>query len=127
MLKELNDILAKNRRVAIVGGPRTGKTTMASYVRDRKVYHTDDFMHLDWKDQPDFIIQLLKDQSTYVVEGVQVARALRKGLPVDAVIFLRNPKLELNVKQEAMRKTVDKVFTEWYDQYSSMVRVTFME
>src|SRR5262245_4436614 len=38
-----DDVLGKYSRVAIVGGPRTGKTTLSATVSDRPVIHTDDF------------------------------------------------------------------------------------
>jgi hypothetical protein len=40
-------------RVAIAGGPRTGKTTLAATVKDRPVVHTDDFIvgH-EWSEVP---------------------------------------------------------------------------
>ena len=108
------DLLKRVRlfnRIAIAGGPKAGKTSLASELADRQVYHTDDFKELSWKDQPGIIIQLLKDKSRFVVEGIQVARALRKGLEVDIVIFIKFPKVELNGRQEGMRKMVDK---DWY-------------
>jgi len=129
MSKKFVDAIAKYNRVAIAGGPRTGKTTLAALGAspNRRVYHTDDFMHLNWKDQPEFIIQLLKDQSRYIVEGVQVARALRSGLQVDAVVFIRTPKVVLNTRQEGMRKTIDKIFTDWYDANNGRVPIIFIE
>lgn len=49
-MTELADILSQFRRVAIAGGPRTGKTTLAAAVTDRRVIATDDYMGKPWAD-----------------------------------------------------------------------------
>ena len=107
-------ILAQHRRVAIVGGPHTGKSTFARSVRDRPVIATDDYINLPWEDVPAKVIEAAGAAGpAFVVEGVQAARALRKGLEVDAVIVLTQPKTELTPGQAAMGKGVMTVFNEW--------------
>lgn len=105
------------RKLAIVGGPNAGKTTFAVSLEFpefyRPVFCTDIFMHLPWKDQPAAIIKYLADLDAFVIEGVQTARALRKGLEVDMVVFIRGTRIPLNSRQEIMRKTVVKVFDDW--------------
>lgn len=107
-------LVGRYPRVAIVGGPRTGKTTFARSVRDRPVISTDDYMDLPWEDVPAKVIEAAAAAgASFVVEGVQAARALRKGLEVDAVIVLTQPKTELTPGQAAMGKGVMTVFNEW--------------
>jgi hypothetical protein len=48
-----------------------------------------------------------------VIEGVRVPHALRKGMKVDAVIYLTQPKVEQTPKQISMGKAVRTVFNEW--------------
>ena len=116
-LEQLNQILAKHKRVAIVGGPKTGKTTLSRKLQGVEILHTDDLMHLNWEHQPEAISERLRGKSTFVVEGVQTARALRKGLEVDAVIFLDEPHQELIRGQLTMLKGVQKVFKEWQEKH----------
>jgi len=105
--------LQAHGRIAIVGGPRSGKTTLAQLVIDRPVIHTDMFRHLPWGDVPGTIIRACAVQPRFVVEGVQIARALRAGLQVDAIIYLDDPKAELTKGQMAMQKAIATVFNEW--------------
>lgn len=101
-------------RIAIVGGPRTGKSTLARVVRGRPVISTDDYMELPWEEVPAAVIDAATGAgASFVVEGVQVARALRRGLEVDAVVVLTQPKVAQTDGQIAMGKGVHTVFDEW--------------
>ncbi len=113
----MNDF-SKCKKLAVVGGPNAGKTTFAADLLEfpefyRPVFCTDAFMNLPWEDQPKEIIEYLADRDAFVIEGVQTARALRKGLEVDAVVFIRGARGLLTSRQEIMRKTVVKVFDDW--------------
>lgn len=108
-------------RIAIVGGPRAGKTTLSRLARDRSVIHTDDFRARSWEAVPHAVIadvlDLAKDTNKYIVEGVQVARCLRKGLEVDVVVVLMDPIEALSPRQEGMRKGVVTVLADWYKDH----------
>jgi broad-specificity NMP kinase len=89
-------------RVCIVGGPRTGKTTLASTMLDP--LHTDDLIGaLDWSAVSEIIAtQWMSKSGPWVIEGVALVRALRKwlernaaGKPCDRVIVLRTPEPQL--------------------------------
>jgi hypothetical protein len=105
--------LARYPRIAIAGGPRTGKSSLASAVSDRPVLHTDSLMQENWEDVPLIVQKRLEGQASFVVEGVQVPRSLRKGLVVDAVVWMSRPKVPLTVGQGVMTKAVATVFEEW--------------
>lgn len=107
-VERFQQILRDHKRVAIVGGPRTGKSTLSA-LADRPVVHTDDTMDLPWEDQPSCVIQLLRHMDTFVVEGVQASRAIRKGLEVDAVVELTEPFETLNQGQASMHKSHQKI------------------
>lgn len=107
-------VLAKYKRIAIAGGPRTGKTTLSDRAVGRvEVFHGDDYISDDWSANSAEIVRLCTPLPSFVVEGVQVPRALRKGLIVDAVIWLDRPQVPLTKAQQTMAKGVATVFAEW--------------
>lgn len=102
------------QRVAITGAPSCGKTTLAKMVTDRPVFYSDDFKHLPWSEASAEVANVVNNHSgACVVEGVAVARALRKGMKVDAVIYMKRPKIEQKPGQIAMGKGIRTVFDEW--------------
>jgi len=105
--------MATYKRVAIAGGPKVGKTWLSAGVTDRPVIHTDDVMGEQWENVPFVCIQRAKGLESFVIEGVQVPRCLRKGMVVDAVIWLSRPKAQRTPGQEAMAKAVASVFEDW--------------
>ena len=115
------DVLKRYNRIAIVGGPRSGKTTLAR-LADRHVIHTDDYRTRSWEAVPHAVIADIRDLEAdslsrgnrWIIEGVQVARALRKGLEVDVVLVLNEPLEDLTTRQEGMRKGVMTVLADWY-------------
>ncbi len=46
--------MAAHKRVAIVGGPQTGKTTLAKKITDRKIFHNDEAKWVPWENQPGY-------------------------------------------------------------------------
>lgn len=110
----LEDIRTASR-VAIAGGPRTGKTTLAAkYGEDRIVLSTDSLITwLDWHELSAFVVKNCAPRLNFILEGVRVAHALRKGLEVDLVVWLDRPRVELSVGQASMEKATRTVFEEW--------------
>ena len=112
-------ILAEHARVAIVGGPGAGKTTLSGTVTDREVFHTDDTVAGSWESVPHTWLATTREVERFVIEGVQTARYLRKaaelGLPcpVDAVVHLEAPRIRLTSRQAGMCKGVTKTFGDW--------------
>jgi hypothetical protein len=82
-------------------------------VTDRPVIATDSYMGLPWGDIPHKVIADIGDAEAFVVEGVQVARTLRKGLAVDAVVYLTRPKAEVKREHVAMAKGIATVMRGW--------------
>jgi ABC-type thiamine transport system ATPase subunit len=114
--------LKKYDRIAVAGGPKAGKTTLCRLVRDRTVIHTDSFMHDTWENVPRAVIADIVKTSPqrFVVEGVQVPRCLRKGLEVDAVLWLDEPLEKLSPRREGMRKGCLTVFADWYKDHKDV-------
>lgn len=95
-------------RYAIVGLPGCGKTTLAKAMQAEFVgwdlLHTDDFADLPWDVQADHAMLALPRivQPRYIVEGITVARMLRKGFDPDVVIWILGGR-----KLPGMQKLVD--------------------
>lgn len=119
-----NDTLKKYDRIAITGGPLTGKTTLAlSMPINRPLIHTDIFLPLAWKEQPLACVSAVKGLPRFVIEGVQVPRALRKGMEVDVVVWLDTPKRTRNKGQIALAKGVATVYLEWKSKHPNVAEV----
>lgn len=101
-------------RIAIVGSPRAGKTTLArrlSVELKLPIFHTDDLIELGWSSASDALaVQLAEAAEPCIFEGVAVVRGLRKALllsptsPVDRCIVLERPRIPLTRGQEVMRR-----------------------
>jgi hypothetical protein len=109
-------------RVAIVGGPRCGKTTLADWISPgAPVRHTDDLKDThEWSAASEEVSRWLGGKEPVVIEGVRVAHALRKFLaahpgdekPCDVVYWAKKPHVPLTPGQAAMGKAVRTVFGE---------------
>lgn len=122
-------------RICITGGPRTGKTTLATQLwcenahdadvgqfptEDGCVRHTDDLISLGWSEASAAAALWLEAPGPWIIEGVAVSRALRKWRdqnpgeppPVDRVIYLSEPHETLTSGQLAMAKGVRTVHDE---------------
>jgi len=108
------------RKLAIVGGPRTGKTTLAARLGEERscpVLGTDALIGTHgWSDASEEASTWFDRPGSWVVEGVATVRALRKwlrrhddGAPVDTVVICDVPR-----KQEARHVPMAKgVATVW--------------
>lgn len=115
------DVLRKYKRIAIVGGPTRGKTTLSTLALGRKVIHADDFIEKDapdpkeaWSRQSARLRDAMNAETDFVAEGVAVARALRKGADVDCVVYLVEPCEGATAKHEQGAKATRTIVAEWY-------------
>jgi hypothetical protein len=110
-------LMQKHKRIAIAGGPKCGKTTLAATIDvGFMAIHGDDSIKLGWSESSQMLADYVNSQGEFwplVVEGVQVPRALRKGMRVDCVIWLSHPHEALTKQQEAMAKGCGTVMREW--------------
>lgn len=121
-------LLHDYERIAIIGGPRTGKTSLSLSVVNRPVVHTDDYMHFAWADAPQAINEECRRHESFVLEGVQAARCLRGGkdgnrapLEVDAVLWLDNTLCPVSPQQAAMAKGIKTTFADWLSRNPRVV------
>lgn len=95
------ELASGSRQIVIIGGPHTGKTTLAARLRDElkiaKVMHsTDDLRGYSWSEQSAAASQWFNEPGDWIVEGVSTARALRKWLAANPGQPLRAEVLVLN-------------------------------
>jgi len=108
-----------SERTVIVGGPRTGKTTLAATL-DPSAMHTDDLIGvLPWSAASQHIADdWISKPGPWTIEGVAAVRALRKwlaaneGKPCERVIVLEVPRVELTTAQAGMAKGHAKILAE---------------
>lgn len=106
-------------RVAIAGGPRCGKTTLASALGVAPVRHTDDLISKGWSEASAEAATWFDETGPWIIEGVAVPRALRKwlaahpdGKPCDIVYWLDTPHTELTKGQRGMLRGCETVWRE---------------
>lgn len=112
------------KRIVIIGGPRTGKTTLALALADWfgvDVMHTDDLIgSLDWSAASEHVATVwMSKPGPWILEGVAAVRAIRKRValhqgerPCDEVIVLETPRVELTKGQAAMAKGHARIWAE---------------
>jgi len=117
--------LSRPPRLAITGGPNTGKTTatddlahMAAF-EGARVRHTDDAIDEGWSEASETVADWFGYEGGLIVEGVAVPRGLRKwlrrgspGTPVDAVVVLTHTFIPPSDGQLRMAKGVATVLAE---------------
>lgn len=118
------------RRVIVVGGPHTGKSTLSERLQRElgiaTLHCSHDLEDLfpatnkeSWSQQSDHASKWFDEGGDWIIEGVQMARALRKWLkanpakPLDAdILLLDKPYGSLLQGQQSMQKGVHTVFQE---------------
>ena len=108
---KLEDVLKKYKRVAVVGGPVTGKSIVTEQVSDRPTFHSDDFNRdaLGWSGQSEALKEAAASSETFIVAGCAADRAVRKGLEVDAIIHCTEFQNHLPTDGQAtLKRQIDK-------------------
>lgn len=109
-------------RIAIIGAPRAGKTTLAltlGRATGWPVLHADALISLGWSRVSDEIARVLElADDDIIFEGVAVVRGVRKvmtvmpGAPVDACIVLEQPFVRLTLGQRTMQRGCASILRE---------------
>jgi hypothetical protein len=131
-------VIERLARIVIVGGPKTGKTTLARGLAEHldgapiPMRSTDSVAKIStWSEASDIVARWFSDAGPWIIEGVAVPRALRKWIaarpldpmksfdpvqpsvrPCDIAFVLSRPHVELLAGQETMRKGVETVWRE---------------
>lgn len=109
-------------RLAICGAPRAGKSTLAALIGAElglPVVCTDDYRTHPWPTVPDLVLRDIRDRESWILEGTQAARVLRRWLNerganpmLQSVYWLDKPVLELTEGQATMAKGIRTVFAD---------------
>lgn len=110
-------------RIAILGAPKTGKTTYAArraQESSARMRSTDDVISMGWSEASAHISSWFDAPGDWIIEGVAVARALRKwlernpaGRPVDELILTSNAPFQAHSQgQASMAKGIITVLNE---------------
>lgn len=123
-LKYFRLVHPRDQKVVICGGPRTGKSTMGKDLSERLKldYREGDELYragVDWSESSLEICFWMDDPGPWVIEGVQVPRALRKwmnrhseGKPCEVAIWLGERQDTWEQRHEPMEKGCKKVWAE---------------
>ena len=110
-------------RQIILGVPRSGKTILADTVASDfnvTVIHTDDLIdEISWHERAPYIAGLFLREPSWVVEGCDAVRGVRKFIemfpdlkPADKIVWLDSPREELTPRQAGFAKGLRKIFRE---------------
>ncbi len=122
-LAAFGDKLKGKSRIIIVGGPRTGKSTLAVRLGERHdipVRFGDSLIDThEWSEASEEVSRWLDEKGPAIIDGVVAARALRKwlarnpeGHPDFTVVFLRDNIQVQSPGARAMAKGVETVWRE---------------
>ncbi len=118
-------------RILVAGGPRVGKTRLASglalehAIPFERIRHTDDLIKThEWSEASAEVARWMSEPGPWLIEGVSVVRALRKWLaahpdprerPCDILMLSVNPREELLPGQRSMLRGLITVWNEIRD------------
>lgn len=120
-LEEAVKLVGTFHRVAIVGGPGSGKTTFAGYLNHNKV-HSDAYMTSEWDDQrrlaTEAVLDLEHHRADWCVEGVTVTRCLANDdFRPDVVVWLQR-----SYRGDDDKKGVKALYTRTYNALVAWVK-----
>lgn len=114
-------------KIVITGGCKCGKTTLANSLSCPSTLHGDDLMSTgtSWSSLSEEMSWWFDRPGSWVIEGVQATRALRKwlaehttGKPCDRVVRMTGPLVHLTEGQLAMNKGEETVWAQIMSELS---------
>jgi hypothetical protein len=130
--------LEDNNKILIIGYPNSGKTTLFEMLRnidekpDRFYLHTDDFKEYEYKEQLYMIIDELDGHDSYIIEGIQGYRLLRKyvelekaELKPDLIVICESETRTPDPKHDRMCKGLDKIWEDYNDLEKNLPNIIY--
>ncbi len=109
-------------KIAIAGGPNTGKTTLGKLLAEQlnlPLISTDDYIKQHgWNGLAKRMAEVGNGLDEFIIEGIRVPWALREGLIVDYTIWLSRPHIKQTPKQRSLAKGCRTVYIEWLERLS---------
>lgn len=104
----IDDLLKRYNRIAVVGGPVTGKSIITEAVTDRPVIHSDDLHDSSWSGKSEDLKKEAEKHDRFVIAGIAADRAVRKGLEVDVLVHCTRPRRAYKTGQRVLKDQIDR-------------------
>lgn len=105
------------KRIVIAGPSGSGKTTLADWLGGGGgwggVVHTDDYLWLEHGERPARVLAVLAELDSWVLEGTEAGRVLRRGLRPDLVVWLGAEHGKTAAKHRRQAAGVWTLFERW--------------
>lgn len=110
---EIQEVITSHKRVAVTGGPYTGKGIVFDWVRenqpDRVLHHNDMYMPLGWPKIAGHLAECVEGLDDYVVIGLRVPWAIKDHkLKADVIIHCEGVKGGGAVAHTSLRRASRK-------------------
>lgn len=115
-LLQMATALRAHDRIAVAGGPLSGKSLITDTLMEWPFIRTDDYKHLAWDQQVLAVTLACKPLPRFILSGVRTGSVLLAGLEVDIAAWLDTPIHRLSRPQETMRKGCKSIFLTWARQ-----------
>ena len=109
-----------SHRMVVAGGPRAGKSTLASAIAGaHKIHDGEELVGLEWSAGSEHASHWFDEPGPWICENVAMPRALRKwlarnptGLPADLIIWANEPVVPRSRGQHVMALGCETVWNE---------------
>ena len=115
----LDDAVKISPRIAVIGYPGAGKTTLCKRFKDHKIIHTDNFLNLTHQMRPELLqqhVDAMNAVGPICVEGNEVTRLITRGWKPNLLILVEGSERN-DARTAGLRGRVDKFLREYKGIY----------